>query len=167
MVLDINIPQIILYVKIFLKRYTRCDRISMERLELANITVARDSRTLSPLVLTSAQIFIGGMILLVVSIPVEGLPGFHYPVAYYGVLLWLSMVSAVGFSIWFSLLKKPGVKVSTLNLWKFIIPVFGAVIVWIILPDEQPELAAIIGMVFVVLSILSFNLCNMVSKSCD
>lgn len=96
--------------KIVTKILSRCDRISMERLELANITVARDSRMLSPLVLTSAQIFIGGMILLVVSIPVEGLPGFHYPVAYYGVLLWLSMVSAVGFSIWFSLLKKAGCK---------------------------------------------------------
>ncbi|MDO9548833.1 MAG: hypothetical protein Q7J65_07730 [Candidatus Marinimicrobia bacterium] len=107
------------------------------------------------------------MILLVVSIPVEGLPGFHYPVAYYGALLWLSRVSAVGFSIWFSLLKRPGVKVSTLNLWKFIIPVFGAVIARIILPDEKPEMAAIIGMVFAALSILIFNLCNMVGKSCD
>ncbi|MFH2026502.1 MAG: hypothetical protein ABIK30_11950, partial [bacterium] len=62
---------------------------------------------------------------------------------------------------------KPGVKVSSLNLWKFIIPVLGAVIAWIVLPDEKPEISAIIGMVFVALSILSFNLCNMVSKNCD
>lgn len=133
----------------------------------ANVTVARDSQTLPPLVLTSVQIFIGGVILLVISVLVEGVPVFNYPPAYYSALLWLSMVSAVGFSIWFSLLKKPGVKVSSLNLWKFIIPVFGALIAWIILPDEQPEPWAIMGMVFVAFSILSFNLCSLFSKRCD
>jgi drug/metabolite transporter (DMT)-like permease len=134
---------------------------------IGNVLVAKDRERIPPLILNSAQLFIGGFFLLLLSLLLEGSPIKSYPMEYYIALMYLSILSAVAFSIWFYLLKKPGVKVSSLNFWKFIIPVFGAVIVWIILPDEQPELAAIIGMVFVALSILSFNLCNLVSKNCD
>ena len=134
---------------------------------LGNILVAKDRERIPPLVLNSAQLFIGGFFLLLLSLLFEGSPLKSYPMEYYMALIYLSILSAVAFSIWFYLLKKPGVKVSSLNLWKFIIPVFGAAIVWIILPDEQPEPAAIIGMIFIALSIFSFNLCNLVGKSCD
>lgn len=134
---------------------------------IGNVLVAKDRERIPPLILNSAQLFIGGFFLLLLSLLFEGSLIKSYPMEYYIALMYLSILSAVAFSIWFYLLKKPGVKVSSLNFWKFIIPVFGAVIVWIILPDEQPELAAIIGMVFVALSILSFSLCNMVSKNCD
>ena len=43
----------------------------------------------------------------------------------------------------------PGIKVSEINVWKFIIPVLGAVLSWIILPDEKPEIIVILGMVLV------------------
>ena len=132
-----------------------------------NVIVAKDNRQIPPLVLNSSQLFIGGLGLLVLSLIVEGSPIKSYPMQYYIALIYLSILSAVAFSIWFVLLKKPGVKISSLNLWKFIIPVFGAILAWIILPDENPEWPAIVGMVFVALSILTFNLCNMVSKSCD
>jgi len=134
---------------------------------IGNVLVSKDGDRIPPLVLNSAQLFLGGFLLILISLPIEGSPLKSYPMDYYFALIYLSILSAVAFSIWFVLLKKPGVKVSSLNLWKFIIPVLGAVIAWIILPDENPEWPAIIGMVFVALSILSFNLCNMVSKSCD
>jgi len=132
----------------------------------ANVAVARDSRGIAPLRLNSSQIFIGGFLLLLLSVPVEGIPRFNYPGEYYIALFWLSLVSAVSISIWFFLLKKTGVKVSSLNLWKFIIPVFGAVLAWTMLPDEQPEFFTIIGMIFVAASIIAFNFCNIVRKNC-
>jgi len=134
---------------------------------IGNVLVSKDGIRIPPLVLNSAQLFIGGLMLFIISLILEGNPIKSYPMQYYVALIYLSILSAVAFSIWFYLLKKPGVKVSSLNLWKFIIPVLGAVIAWIVLPDEKPEMSAIIGMVFVALSILSFNLCNMVSKNCD
>lgn len=133
---------------------------------VGNVLVSKDGLRIPPLVMNSAQLFIGGFFLFLLSLMLEGSPLKSYPAEYYVALIYLSILSAVAFSIWFSLLKKPGVKVSALNLWKFIIPVFGAVIAWIVLPDEQPEPAAIIGMVLVALSILAFNLCNIISKSC-
>ncbi len=123
-----------------------------------NIVVARNNRTINPLVLNSAQIFIGGVCLFAISLPVEGMPTMDYPAEFYLSLLWLSMLSAVAFSIWFTLLKKPGVKVSKLNIWKFIIPVFGAILSWLMLPNESPEIVSVIGMALVAASIVLFNL---------
>ena len=58
-------------------------------------------------------------------------------------------MAAVAFSIWFILLQRPGVKVSELNLWKFIIPVVGAILSWILVPDENPEWLTISGMIII------------------
>jgi drug/metabolite transporter (DMT)-like permease len=125
---------------------------------MGNVIVAKEDQNVHPLLLNSAQIFIGGFFLLLISIPFEGLPRFDLPAPFYGALLWLSVLSAVAFSAWFTLLKRPDVKVSELNLWKFIIPVFGAVLSWLLLPEESPELLSIIGMLCVAGSVLSFNL---------
>jgi len=124
----------------------------------ANIFVAKNKKDINPLILNSAQIFLGGLLLLLISLPLEGLPGFNYPMQYYFALFWLAMLSAIAFSIWFTLLRKPGVKVSALNVWKFIIPVFGAIFSWLILPGEKPELYPLIGMLCVALSIVIYNL---------
>jgi len=131
-----------------------------------NIFVARERNSIPPLILNSAQIFVGGLGLFLVSLVMEGVPDLHQPLEFYAALLWLAMLSAVAFSIWFTLLKKPGVRVSELNLWKFIIPVFGALLSWLVLPQESPEWSAIIGMVFVAGSILSFHLC-LLERNCD
>jgi drug/metabolite transporter (DMT)-like permease len=66
-------------------------------------------------------------------------------------------MSAVAFSIWFILLRRPGVKVSELNVWKFLIPVFGAVLSWVILADEHPEVTALTGMLLIGLSLIVLN----------
>ena len=124
---------------------------------LGNIHVARGIQ-MNPLILNSTQILIGGCSLFIVSLVVEGFPSFRYPPVFYLALAWMAMISAVAFSIWFHLLKKPGVKVSELNLWKFIIPVFGALFSWMLLPGESPDLISITGMVCVAVSVLSFHL---------
>ncbi|MCK5461551.1 MAG: hypothetical protein KAI95_01000, partial [Bacteroidales bacterium] len=52
---------------------------------------------------------------------------------------------------------RPGIKVSELNVWKFLIPVFGAMLSWIILVDEHPETIALIGMLLIGLSLIVLN----------
>jgi drug/metabolite transporter (DMT)-like permease len=125
---------------------------------VGNIIVSSDKKNIDPLILNSAQIFAGGLLLFLISLPLEGFPHFNVQPAFYAALLWLSILSAVAFSIWFTLLKKPEIKVSELNLWKFIIPVFGALFSWTLLPDEAPELFSVIGMSFIAVSIFSYNL---------
>lgn len=123
-----------------------------------NIVVARTRKEIDPIFLTSTQIFLGGFSLFLLSLPLEGLPRFDLPLEYYGALLWLAALSALAFSLWFILLKRPGVKVSELNLWKFIIPVFGAFLSWLLLPEESPRLLPVIGMICIASAIVLFNL---------
>jgi len=125
---------------------------------VGNITVARERYKINPIVLNSAQIFIGGFFLCIVSFFIEGLPRIIYPAGFYGTLLYLALLSAVAFSIWFDLLKQPQVRVSELNLWKFIIPVCGALLSWALLPGEAPEVFTVIGMVCVTCAILFYHI---------
>jgi drug/metabolite transporter (DMT)-like permease len=78
------------------------------------------------------------------------------PFQYWLVLLWLSIMASVAFTLWFTLLQRPGVKVSELNLWKFIIPVVGAILSWLLIPDENPEWLTISGMVIIIASLIMF-----------
>jgi drug/metabolite transporter (DMT)-like permease len=123
-----------------------------------NVLVASEKGKIPPLVLSSASMSLGGAALFLVSIPLEGFHPEPKPVPYYLSLAWLSMLSAVAISIWITLLKKPGIVVSDLNLWKFLIPVFGAVLSWILLPAEKPELLSIAGMIIIASSLVILNL---------
>ncbi len=122
-----------------------------------NILVSREKKEISPLVLNSAQIMIGGLCIFILSLFAEQHEFGFKPVEYYASLIYLSVLSAAAFSIWFVLLKRPGIKVSELNIWKFIIPVFGAVLSWIILPEEKPEFIAVAGMIFIAFSLILLN----------
>jgi drug/metabolite transporter (DMT)-like permease len=124
---------------------------------IGNVVVVKYRKGLPPVLLNSSQLMFGGMVLLLLSLPFEGL---HFRVnayPYYLSLAWLSAMSAMAFSIWFTLLRRPGIKVSVLNVWKFLIPVFGAMLSWIILPGENPDFIAVTGMVLIALSLIVLN----------
>jgi drug/metabolite transporter (DMT)-like permease len=123
-----------------------------------NILVASDKQKIPPLVLSSFSMIFGGSLLFAVGLAIEGFKTGPFPAEYYISLGWLSFLSAAAFSIWYTLLKRPGVTVSGLNTWKFIIPVLGAILSWAILPDEHPTLIALIGMLLVGLALISLNL---------
>jgi len=127
---------------------------------LGNVLVAAEKSDLDPVLFNSLQIFLGGFCLFLISCIVEGGPGeiLGYPIEYFLALFWLSFVSAAAFSLWFILLQGPELKVSSLNLWKFIIPVCGAGLSWLLLPDESPRLVPVIGMLCITAAIIGFNL---------
>jgi drug/metabolite transporter (DMT)-like permease len=119
--------------------------------------VSRKSKGVSAMVLSSFSLVLGGVMLFLISIPLEGLHREPFPAVYYFSLGWLAFLSAAAFSIWFSLIQRPGVKVSELNVWKFLIPVSGAILSWIILVDEQPDIYSITGMLIIAASLLFLN----------
>ena len=122
----------------------------------SNVVVSLKSKGMNPLVLSSASLGAGGFIIFLLSIPAEGLPKDPRPALYWLDLIWLSFMSAFAFSLWFKLLQRPGVKVSELNLWKFIIPVVGAILSWILVPGENPEWLTITGMIIITVSLILF-----------
>ena len=130
-----------------------------------NVIVAREKEMIPPLVISSASMIIGGAALYLFSLPLEG---FHFgarPPVYFLSLAWLSLLSAVAISIWISLLKRPGIVVSDLNLWKFLIPLFGAVFSWILLPGEYPQVMTIVGMIIISSALVISNLVQRKNRS--
>jgi drug/metabolite transporter (DMT)-like permease len=124
----------------------------------SNVIISLKTRGINPLVISSFSLGIGGLILYLVSFPIEGFAQVHKPMLYWLDLLWLSFMSAFAFSLWYKLLQRPGVKVSELNLWKFIIPVVGAVLSWLLVPGENPEWLTICGMIIITVSLILFFL---------
>jgi drug/metabolite transporter (DMT)-like permease len=126
----------------------------------SNVMVAKYSKGMSPAVISSTSLMIGGFVLSVISVPIEGVHLGPFPPRYWVALAWLSFLSAAAFTIWNTLLKRPGVKVSMLNVWKFLIPVSGAALSWILITDEKPDALSLIGMAIIVVSLLSLNYAN-------
>ncbi|MCX6329909.1 MAG: DMT family transporter [Bacteroidia bacterium] len=122
----------------------------------SNVLVSLKSKGMNPFVLSSASLFIGGIIIYLLSIPFEKRPAGPMPTEYWLDLIWLSFMSAFAFSLWFKLLQRPHVKVSELNLFKFIIPVVGAILSWLLVPGEKPEWLTITGMVIITASLIGF-----------
>lgn len=121
----------------------------------SNVLVAKHKGGLNPIVLGSSTLFTGGVLLAIGSLSVKGVTLNNPTWEYWAALAWLSSLSAVAFAIWYSLLRKPEVKVSELNMWKFLIPVGGAILSWVILPEEKPQLLAVLGMLLIAFSLLS------------
>jgi len=126
----------------------------------SNVLISKSSKKVSPVVLSSTSLIIGGLMLSIVSIPVEGIHLGPFPPKYWYALAWLSFLSAAAITIWYSLLKRPGVKVSILNVWKFLIPVSGAGLSWMIMKNEKPDLISILGMAVIATSLLALNYAN-------
>ncbi|MGL4331536.1 MAG: DMT family transporter [Bacteroidales bacterium] len=123
-----------------------------------NIMVAKYKRKLSPILLTSFANFCGGVMLIVAGSLTEEYPKQMLPPEFFAALVWLAIIPAAGFSIWYTLLQKPGVKVSELNMWKFIIPVTGCVLSWILLPGETPDVASVTGILIITLALQTLQM---------
>lgn len=121
---------------------------------VGNVIVARVSQRIAPTLISSSSMLSGGLALLLVGWGVEGLLPLPQVGEFYLSLLALCVISAGALSIWYTLLRRPTVQVSMLNTWKFIIPLMGAVLAWLVLPDEHPTVVALLGMLLIVVSLL-------------
>jgi len=122
----------------------------------SNVIISAKSKGLNPFVLSSFSLFTGGTMIYILSLLTEQQPAWDLPGKYWAILGWLSFTSAFAFSIWYYLLQRPGVKVSELNLWKFIIPAMGAVLSWVFVPGEHPEWLTITGIIVITASLIGF-----------
>lgn len=124
-----------------------------------NIMVVKKKQyNISPIALTSFANFTGGILLILASFLVEKPVLKPLPCEFYLQLFWLALIPAGAFSIWYTLLRKPQVKVSELNMWKFVVPVSGVLLSWLIIPGEHPDLISALGIVIITASLLLLQL---------
>ena len=124
------------------------------------MVVKKKSYNISPIALTSFANFTGGLMLLLAAFIVEKPEIKPFPIEFYIALLWLAFIPAAAFSLWYGLLQHQGVKVSELNMWKFIIPVTGSILGWILLPNELPDIPSVIGILIITIALLLLQLPN-------
>lgn len=118
------------------------------------MVVKRKSENISPMALTSFANFFGGLMLLIAAFIIEKPALEIYPAKFYFALLWLAFIPAAAFSLWYGLLQRPNVKVSELNVWKFLVPVSGCILSWILLPNEVPDAISVIGIIVITVALL-------------
>ncbi len=131
-----------------------------------NIMVVKKDAGISPVMLTMFANFTGGLMLFVVSLFAESPEALcqSLPLEFFLGLLWLAFIPAAAFSAWYYLLSQPDVKVSELNIWKFIIPVVGVLLSWWLVPGESPSWSAVIGIVIISSAVLVLQLPIITSK---
>ena len=112
---------------------------------------------IDPIFLNAVQMFFGGFLLYITGVAIEGYHNFiGKPLPFYLSLGTLVFVSVFAFSFWFMALQDKNTKVSEVNMCRLINPILGAVLSWIMLPDEKPTFNTVAGMIIIVFSLIFY-----------
>lgn len=68
-------------------------------------------------------------------------------------LIYLSFITAGGSCLWNTIITQDHVKLNDITIWNFLIPAMGAVLSWVFIPGDNPNLISAICLVLVILSI--------------
>lgn len=123
-------------------------------ISIALIMIKKKSGDIDIITLNGWQLLIGGLLLSVVGyignpeLPILTIKAF-------GILLYISMVSAVAFTVWFSLLRYH--KASVLSMFKFVIPIFATALSVVLLKEEVFRFEIIIALILVSLGVIIVN----------
>ena len=121
------------------------------------IKVAEYKANIDPVFLNAVQMFFGGFLLYVTGVAIEGYKQFiGKPIGFYLSLGTLVFVSVFAFSFWFIALQDKNTKVSEVNMCRLINPILGAILSWLILPDEVPTFNTVAGMIIIVFSLVFY-----------
>lgn len=123
---------------------------------LGSVMVSRSPDKLDSVVMNSAQLMAGGLLLLIFSLLKGDRPYGVVPPGFWPVFIWLIGVTGGGFSIWFYLLKVRKEALTDMAMWKFIIPVSASVLSWLFMKQDKPGIFSLSGMVITAFSIWLF-----------
>lgn len=124
--------------------------LSMFTVSLASVYYATLKWRLPNLLINGWQVFIGGLLLLPVTVTMSDFSALHLNLTFWLSVLWLSIAVSIGALVcWFHLLRKDTVKAS---LWLFLCPLFGFFFAWWLM-DEPIGLFTVAGTVLVILSL--------------
>lgn len=120
-----------------------------------NIISKKLAKGRNPVELTAFQLIFGGLLLTVIGVILGGKLDFGN-INGMLILLWLSVVSAVAFTIWTALLKyHPASKITIFNL---LVPIFGTVLSGLMLGENIFRLETLISLILISLGIAAVNI---------
>jgi drug/metabolite transporter (DMT)-like permease len=122
---------------------------------IAAIYAKELSKEIDVLVLTFYQMFFGANIMIFVSSIFVGFDTIHFNKASISYFIYISLISAVAFAIWFKLLSTN--PVSRVSIYKFQVPLWGTLLSALLLPNESLNISIIIGLIAVASGIILVN----------
>ena len=123
---------------------------------VATFLAKNKGKTMNVFLMTAWQMFLGSIIMLFFGIPVIKAGTFHFNEIAFILLIYSAILSAVAFSLWYVLLTYH--KAGDISLYKFMIPVSGAILSVIFIPGEIITINLIIALMLVSLGIVFINL---------
>lgn len=128
--------------------------ISALAFSISSIFSKKISKEIDSVIISGYQLTIGGIFLLVIGISNRGYIT-HFTINSTIILLYLSMLSALAFSIWTTLLKYN--KVGSIAIFSFLIPVSGSILSSIFLRENILHLKNAIALILVCFGIYIVN----------
>ncbi len=123
----------------------------------ASILVADSGVKIDPVFMNAVQMLFGGITLYAVGVGVHGhFDFFGQPTMFYGCLSTLVAVSLFAYNLWFMALQAGDTKVSEINICRLVTPTIGAILSWIMIPDEEPTVKVVMGMIILLGSMAYF-----------
>ncbi|WP_040212942.1 DMT family transporter [Clostridium polynesiense] len=122
---------------------------------VSSIFVKKLSESIHPFVLTSYQMFFGAILMLIISFGRITREGLSFTPLAGGLLIYSVFLSAISFALWYMLLKYN--KAGEISIFRFIIPVSGAVLSALFIPGEKLTFMLIMALLLVSLGIIAVN----------
>ncbi|NLJ90477.1 MAG: DMT family transporter [Clostridiales bacterium] len=122
---------------------------------IGTIIAKKIGKDLNPVLLNGWQLTLGGGLLLIYGLITYGkLISFPNSLSFV-LFVSLILVSAVAFTIWYRILRH--VKASEITIYKFMIPIIGAIASAIIVPGESLSIYSFLGLILVSVGIYFSN----------
>ena len=122
---------------------------------LSAIYVKKISKDINPFIITSFQMLFGSILMLIIGSPRLVTLSVSFTPLATGLLIYSAFLSAISFALWYMLLKYN--KAGEISIYRFIIPVSGAVLSAIFIPGESFTIKMLVALAFVALGIMLAN----------
>lgn len=121
---------------------------------VGNIIMKKRLHTLEALPVNTVQILFGGVIVISLSYIFEPIGFRHLQFLHISSILYLSFISAAAVTMWLHVIKQTYIRISSVVMWKFLIPSLGSVFSWLFIPEEKPEMVMVLAIAAVVAAVL-------------
>ena len=115
----------------------------------------RLSENLHPFLVTGWQMLFGSVLMITFGLAGLKPQSISFTITAWALLLYSAFLSAVAFSLWYSLLKYN--KAGEIGIYQFMIPVSGALLSSVFIPGESFDLIMIGGLLLVTLGTIAVN----------
>lgn len=115
----------------------------------------RLGKTLNPVTVNGYQLTFGSLLMLALGIPTLMEGSLNTTPLFWLLFVYSAFLSAAAFSIWYTLLKYN--KAGEVTIYRFVIPISGAILSAILLPDERLTISILAALILVAVGISAVN----------